>query len=103
MLEKDMRATLRDVLDKLDRHSNRIVKTVLIPSLLGAGLALGAGGCGHRAIPKKGSVTDATATQADSGHKKLDIGVLPPYMAPPAEDLSIDALIPDPQADYAAP
>ena len=104
MSEREIRAILREALEELDRRAGRVVRKVVIPTVIGASLALGAGGCGQRAVQPgdDGSVADTGAVYDDSGNKKkTDGGALPPYMAPDV-DLGTDVM-PPPTPDYMAP
>jgi hypothetical protein len=104
MSELEIRAILREALDELDRRAGRAVRKVVLPSVIGASLALGVGACGQRVIQpnEDGAVADSGAVYDDSGKKKIDGGVAPPYMAPPPADLGPDVM-PPPQPDYMAP
>jgi hypothetical protein len=61
MSEKTIRAILRDICDELDQHARRVMTTgvrkIVLPSLLGAGVALSGGaalsGCGNDSDPIK--------------------------------------------------
>jgi hypothetical protein len=103
MSELEIRAILREALNELDRRAGRVVRKVVLPSMIGASLALGAGGCGQRAVQpsEDGSVADTGAVYDDSGRKKVDMGFLPSYMAPPIDQGS--DIIPPAQPDYMAP
>lgn len=107
MSERDIRARLRAAFEELDRRAGRTVRKIVLPCALGAGLALGAGGCDGRATPGDASVSDAQApADVMKADMEVDSGVLPPYMAPaymaPPWDLGADLVSP-PEADYAAP
>lgn len=95
---------MREALNELDRRAGRVVRKVVLPSMIGASLALGVGACGERAVQpaEDGSVADTGAISDDSGKKKIDGGVAPPYMAPPPADLGTDIAAP-PTPDYMAP
>jgi hypothetical protein len=118
MSEREIRARVREAFRQLDRCAGRTIKRAVLPCMLGAGLALGAAGCGERAVQDDAGASDAALVQPDSG---VDSGVLPPYMGPPPQDLGADLtppplgayavpapdlgvdMIDDPSADYAAP
>jgi len=95
MTERQIRATLAEVLAELDRTARRTVRLVVLPGLLGAGLA----GCDHRAVSiQEGGVPgpDAGAGDALPGDvlpgdalpmdralpPQRELMVVPPYMAP---------------------
>lgn len=64
MSENEIRLILRDLIADLDRRAIRRLGKVLLPSMLGASLALTGGGCGNRTVPQQ---TDSTTITADSG------------------------------------
>jgi hypothetical protein len=107
MTEKEIRDILREAFAELDRRAaraSRSVKKVVIPTMVGAGLALGAGGCGHRNIPQQdGAVMEASAKSDAKQQKKKqkqDFGYpVPPYSAPQVDQ----GVAPPPQPDYMAP
>jgi hypothetical protein len=110
MSEKEIRAILREAFAELDRRAGRAVKKVVLPTMVGAGLALGAGGCGHRAVPgpaQDGSVMEASARQGDAQQQqgdaqqqRQDFGYpVPPYSAPQVDQ----GVAPPPTPDYMAP
>jgi len=88
MNERQIRQVIAQALDALDRRAGRArrqVGRVLMPSLLGAGLALG--GCGARPIP---AGADGATTTLDLGAKPdqgapapLPDAATPPDSAPP--------------------
>jgi len=92
MSEHEIRAALREILEALDRRAGRAARKVILPSLVGAALALGAGGCGQRPAPAPadgavtdtgGVVDDAPWPKVDGRPQKLDFGGTPLYMAAP--------------------
>lgn len=101
MTEKQIRDILHDALAELDRRARKVI----LPSMLGVGLALS--GCGDRAVTwSDGQAAAAEAgTQPDSGvalpdAELPDMGFpVPPYMAPEPDA----QITPPPQTDYAAP
>ena len=77
MTEKEIREVIRELCDELDQSARRMVKQglrkVVLPTVLGAGLALSVGGCGDRTTPGQ---QDHHVSAADMAY-----GV-PMYMAP---------------------
>jgi hypothetical protein len=92
MTEREIREVIRELCDELDECARRVVKKVVLPSMLGAGLAL-AGGCsdnpvpaygmpdGHNVVDKKVGGTESAYGMPDQ-YKKLDLGAQPPYSVP---------------------
>lgn len=132
MSEREIREVLRSVCEDMDRRARRAVRggvrKVVMPAVLGAGLALG-GGCSDDDIDKKqdASVSDGQVKDGagdgvvpgpdaayfapdsivymgpDAGPPTPDLGPGNPdlaYMAPPADGFAPDA---GPQIDYMAP
>lgn len=85
MSEKQIRDILRDVCHDLDRHSRRVVRDgvrkLVLPTVLGAGLALS--GCGDDATK-----SDTGATQKDTGAEvgAADMAYMGPDAGPPPKD-----------------
>lgn len=130
MTEKEIREVIRELCEELDRGARRVVRQgmrkVVLPSMLGAGLALSAcsepasvysvpprdGGADRAADGKVGSPEgvlygvpwDQKVIKED-GKAKVDLGPMPPYMAPEAGPQP-EYMAPDdagPQTLYAAP
>lgn len=96
MTEKQIREMLHDALAELDRRARKVI----LPSMLGVGLALS--GCGDRAVTWSDGQAAASEAGAglDQGVALPDIGFpIPPYMAPEPDA----QITPPPQTDYAAP
>jgi hypothetical protein len=114
MSEKEIRLILRDVIADLDRRAIRTLGKVLLPSMLGASLALGAGalsGCSQRTLPQQ---SDSTTITADGSvpplpdSSSLPDGALPPDGASrpiPDSVPAVDTQPPDPPPEpaYMAP
>jgi len=125
MSEKEIRGLLRTICDRLDQRARRVTRKVVVPSMLGASLALS--GCGDgRAVPGDGQVVseaapvyaapmDARPPEAgpapDAGPipvdgRPVEVGPAPDsiYQAPDAGPIP-PYLAPDagPQPDYLAP
>lgn len=101
MSEKEIRGILQEVCAELDRRVRDAVRQgvrkVLLPTALGAGLALTPGCESERSTPSSDAIAQVdggSQPQADSG--RLDSGAIPPYMAP-------DRDMGGPQPDYMAP
>ena len=93
MTEKEIREVIRELCEDLDRRARRAVKDglrkVVLPSMLGAGLALAPAGCDDRAVPGTDQKVVPRADAAygvpfDGRVKTDDSGAIPPYMAPDA-------------------
>lgn len=113
MTEKEIRGIIKQVFARLDQCARRGVRKVVLPTMLGAGLAL-SGGCDGRNVPAEKDATpqtDSTA-QTDGGSQQLDSqgnlmymapdpdgGPAPAYMAP-EEDAGavIEYMAPDPDS-----
>lgn len=58
MTEREIREVIRELCEELDRGARRVIKEsmrkVVMPSMLGAGLALSAGACSDKAVPAYG-------------------------------------------------
>jgi hypothetical protein len=113
MSEKEIRLVLRDVIADLDRRAIRTLGKVLLPSMLGASLALGASsGCGHRALPQQ-SQSDSTTLKADGSVPLPDSTPAPdgplladapsPRPVPDSEPAVDTQLDPPPEPAYMAP
>jgi hypothetical protein len=105
MSEREIRGILRSICDELDQHAGGLiskgVRKVLLPTAVGAGLALGgAAGCSDRSTPIPDATTSDSISQTDGGtkpditknpdmHQKLDINWPLPYMAPDCEPLHL--------------
>jgi len=105
MSEQEIRGILRSICDELDQHAGRLIRKgvhkVLLPTAVGAGLALGgAAGCGDDSTPGPDATTSDSMSQTDGGtkqdsvqppdmFKKLDINWPLPYMAPDCEPLHV--------------
>jgi hypothetical protein len=112
MTEREIRELLRTVCLDLDRCARKVVRKVLVPSMLGAGLALA--GCSDR----DPTPTDDSSVASEMGpvygapDATLDGGPMPPYMAPDDSGIGPQPLYaapgpdgggPQPQPDYMAP
>jgi hypothetical protein len=94
MSEREMRQVLASLCNDLDRRAKALgrgLKKVMLPAALGAGLALGAGGCSDDSQPApndagiEASVKDIGAMDNAlymAPDAKADLGPQPPYMAP---------------------
>lgn len=133
MTEKEIREVIRELCEELDRGARRVIKEgmrkVVMPSMLGAGLALSAGACSDKAVPAYG-VPDRWIVHSpnDAYGVPFDVGVAdkepPPDqkvalpdaaygLPPPDQGLKRDLgpvappyMAPDvgpPQVDYMAP
>ncbi len=129
MTEKEIREVIRELCDELDERARRLVRNVVVPAALGAGLALSAGGCGDRAVSdsmvphvdaayglplyaapldwRTGGPESAYMMPFDRGtpkdiKPKTDPGPMPPYMAPMDYKVK-DTKVPPPQPDYMVP
>lgn len=105
MSEREIRGILRSICDELDQHAGRLickgVRKVLLPTAVGAGLALGgAAGCSDSSTPSPDATTSDSISQTDGGVKldgvknpdmqlKYDINWPLPYMAPDCEPLHL--------------
>jgi hypothetical protein len=97
MTEREIRRVLAEVFEELGR--------LAAPGLLGAGLALGAGGCGDR----NPAPTDAVVPRPETAYgvpdrgrfDKFVPGDFPVYMAPDLRRL--DGLVPKPDKAYGVP
>lgn len=99
MSEKEIRGILQEVCAELDRRVRDAVRQgvrkVLLPTALGAGLALTPACESERSTPGGDAMAQTDGSQrADTG--QLDGGAVPPYMAP-------DQDMGGPQPDYMAP
>jgi hypothetical protein len=92
MTEKEIREVIRELCEELDERARRMVKKVVLPTMLGAGLALSVGACGDRTAPGKQDVISA----ADMAY-----GV-PLYMAP-SDYRPADHFVGGPDMAYRAP
>lgn len=109
MTELEIREILATVCRDLDQCARRVVRKVVVPSVLGAGLALG--GCTDREpAPTDGAVTSEMGPvygAPDAAYMGPDAGPIPPYMAPDGWAQPLYAApAPDgtaPQPDYMAP
>lgn len=133
MSEREIREILREVCADLDRHSRAVVRNgvrkIVLPTVLGAGLALG--GCDSASRPMYAAplpdgqvadsqVSDGVAPTDGAVYAAPDVGPTPPYMAPDSSPvyaapdmvyMAPDAgptppyMAPDkgPQPDYMAP
>jgi hypothetical protein len=58
MTEREIREVIRELCEELDRGARRVIREgmrkVVMPSMLGAGLALSAGACSDKAVPAYG-------------------------------------------------
>lgn len=97
MTEREIREILRTVCLDLERQCKKVVRKVVVPSVLGASLALS--GCGDDDTTRKDGLVGPLYAAPDSS---VEIGPQPEYMAPDATlpDASTDA---GPQIDYMAP
>lgn len=107
MTEKEIRDILRTVSLDLERRCKKVVRKVLVPSVLGATLALS--GCGDDDTTKKDGLVGPLYAAPDAS---MELGPQPEYMAADATlpdgiqplysapDASTDA---GPQIDYMAP
>jgi outer membrane murein-binding lipoprotein Lpp len=100
MSEKETRRLLQRICEDLDRYA-RLARKLVLPTTLGAGVALA--GCGDSTTPKpdsaRGDVAKTDALKADASKadakadtlkadlKKWDQEIPKPYMAPDAEPL----------------
>lgn len=114
MSEREMRQVLASLCNDLDRRAKALgrgLKKVMLPAALGAGLALGAGGCSDdsgsakdaqvEASVKDVGVTDNAVYMApDAG---MDLPPVPPYMAPDSATPPADSGVDVPGALYMAP
>ena len=96
MSEKQIRDILRDVCHDLDRHSRRVVRDglrkIVLPTVLGAGLAL-SGGCGDDAV-KQDTTVQKEAGPPDSAYiAPDDFG--PDGKVDPKKDAAVDAPVKD--------
>ncbi len=105
MSEREIRGILRSICDELDQYAGRLiskgVRKVLLPTAVGAGLALGgAAGCSDDSPPSPDATTSDSISQTDGGaqldgvknpdlHQKFDINWPLPYMAPDCEPLHL--------------
>ncbi len=122
MRERDIRRTLREICEELDQAARRVRKVVL-PAVLGAGVAL-SGGCGQRSVPvasdgEPAKRQDQRAVIVDSGVRQPDLPLPQPMYMPAWPDLRVDQQradqrrpdgqpagaygVPDPTPDYMAP
>lgn len=94
MSEREIRGLLRTICEELERRGRTLVRKgvrkVLLPTTLGAGLALA--GCGDDTTPDRDAKATADAGMPDTGKTdtfkpKIDFGPPMPYMAPDAEPL----------------
>lgn len=117
MTEKEIRRIIQQVMYRLDQRARRAVKTgvrkVVVPSMLGASLALSSG-CGDgRSVNGEydGGLPDSVAQMDSSGGSdslagplyaapEPDGGAIPPYMAPEPDAAYFDL---GPQPEYIAP
>ena len=91
MSEKQIRDILRDVCSDLDRHSRRVVRDgvrkIVLPAVLGAGLALS--GCSDDDTVKKDSTVQQEVGLPDMTYMSPDAG--PPDKGPdPKKDGAVD-------------
>lgn len=89
MSEREMRHLLASLCADLDRRARQLgrgVKKVVLPAALGAGLALGMGGCSD----DSSTAPDAKVDKKDGGttDAKVDIGPVTPYGIP--SDIGVD-------------
>lgn len=101
MSEREIRSLLRTICDRLDERARRVTRKVVVPSVLGASLALSGCGDGRPVSTDAKVVTEAAPTgdaylgASDAAYgAPLDGWPLPPDQAAP------DA---GPQPDYLAP
>jgi hypothetical protein len=105
MTEKEIRGIIKQLFARLDQRARRGVRKVVLPTMIGAGLAL-SGGCSGRNVPAAQDATPQTdaTTQTDGTTQQLDGlapdpdgGPVPPYMAPD-EDAGavVEYMAPDP-------
>lgn len=100
MSEKEIRELLHTLCADIDRRAKRTARTLkkaAIPFAIGAGLALGAGGCSD----------DATSPPKVDKGAQYD-GIQPAYMAPPFEmgpapAYAVPGVDSGPAPEYAAP
>lgn len=85
MSEKQIRDILRDVCSDLDRHSRRVVRQgvrkIVLPTVLGAGLALS--GCSDDAIKKDTSPLSEAGVEAGAEAGPADLAYMGPDAGPP--------------------
>lgn len=125
MTEREIRGILRQVFARLDERARRAVHTgvrkVVLPSMLGAGLALSQAGCDGRDVSQHDATaqTDGGVKQdlgtpqveymapdPDGGTVKMDGLPAPAYMGPDMGDPQPPYMAPDmgePQVEYMAP
>ena len=108
MTEQEIRRIIRDVCSDLDRRVwdpvRGTFRKVVVPTMLGTGMALTAcGSQGHRGGGGQAIVDSGTAQ--DSGGGDTDAGAMPEYMAPDDAGGAEDAGEPDagPEPLYMAP
>ena len=119
MTEREIREVIRELCDELDQGARRVMqkglRKVILPAMLGAGLALSAGGCGDRQpIPPqidRGTVAPYGAINPYDGTIPLQIdrgpvahyGVIAPYDGnPPRPDGGSDVAYGVPTVDSKA-
>ena len=98
MSEKEIRGLLRTICDRLDERARRVTRKVVVPTMLGASLALS--GCGDgrsvasdaKVVAEAGPLYGVPAPDAIYA-APWDGGAIPPYMGPDA----------GPQPEYIAP
>lgn len=109
MSEREIRSLLRIICDELDVRAakvGRAARKVVLPSMIGAGLAL-TGGCDDgRAVQTDGIIAGVDA--AYGVDMSMDVGPGPLYMAPVdaaylAPDASGDGVVPVPDLVYMGP
>lgn len=85
MSEKQIRDILRDVCSDLDRHSRRVVRQgvrkIVLPTVLGAGLALS--GCGDDVVKKDTSPLTEAGVEAGVEAGPADLAYMGPDAGPP--------------------
>ncbi len=100
MSEKDYREAIAAILveierksRKVSRHVGRHAKKMILPATLGAGLALGLGGC-----------SDDTSTKPDTILPMADAAYgAPPFDMPNPADVKADTIVAGPDAAYGVP
>lgn len=97
MSEREYRRALAAVLAEIEAEARRLGRKVLLPAALGAGLALGAGGCGDDTTT--GPTADAWVGRPDAVYG-TDAGPWPDLKRDTASDA--DLMVGRPDAVYAA-
>jgi hypothetical protein len=98
MTEREIRNTIAEVCAELDRRA----RALIVPSLVGAGLVLGAGGCGDRDKPVDGGAQPAYGVPPKDA--RIELGPMPLYAPPPPWDGRVErGVIPPYMAPDVAP